>query len=140
MDELSKKVVQKAEKLMAAKRPAGRPVQDTHAHDDLLPLNSAILMMMEQSFSLSVITEAIKESGINISKSSVRSFMKMRFPDLYKANYTQRAPLKPGQKKRIKPLQGSEVKSKSKKKEADPQSMDHSASSIASRMIEDAIN
>lgn len=139
MDELSRQVIEKAEKLMKEKRPAGRPKQDAHAQDDLLPLNSAVLKMMELSISLSVITEAINDAGIAISKSSIRKFMKQRFPDLYEANYTKRAPIKPAhQSGEQQPRRKSSKKKRSNESPTNP--VDDAARIAANRMINDAKN
>ena len=139
MDELSRQVIERAEKLMKEKRPAGRPKQDAHAQDDLLPLNSAVLKMMEKSISLSVITEVINGAGIAISKSSIRKFMKQRFPDLYAANYTNRAPVKSGQ------LAGEEkprrtITRKKKSSISPTKPVDDAARIAADRMINEAKN
>lgn len=136
MDELSREIIEKAEKLMKEKRPVGRPKSDTHAHDNLLPLNSAVLKMMEQSISLSVITEAINGAGIAISKSSIRKFMKQRFPDLYAANYTNRAPVKSEQLAAEKKSRRTTRKVKSSKSPTQP--VDAAARIAADRMIKEA--
>jgi len=139
MDELSRQVIERAEKLMKEKRPAGRPKQDAHAQDDLLPLNSAVLKMMEQSISLSVITEAINGAGITISKSSIRKFMKHRFPDLYESNYTKRAPVKSAQQSgEPQPRRKTSKKKRSNESPAKP--VDDAVRIAADRMIKDVKN